>query len=1426
MLYDCRTDSLIPGVTLWGSEALGNAMSKTPLETSDFEVVAEDTLSKKISCLGVDASLQLSLLSGMVNVGGAAEFLNDHKSSKRQVRVTLNYKSTTKFEQLTMSQLAMRKFEYEDVFDRDIATHVVTGIVYGADAFFIFDREVKGRENKDIQGTLKVKVGELPGLKKPVVSFVKMDTTDKSEENLQCRLYGDFNLPKYPATFHDATTIYHELPELLKENSVPKKVLLYPLGKLDSRIQRIACDISSSLIDELRHLLESLHDATMRSNDLIRTEVCSKFFSLKKELENLNSLINCYKAVLKKTLATLLPKVRCGKTNEAELARIIMTNSQSPFGSQSLSSWISKKESEVKILDTYFEHLKKLQQVHLAFGPGEVEVFINDLETVVCFDFALSWGRDVQLEKMEAYIHGREVSQIKKPSQPWYRNHILMQEMRQQFRCFRKFVAANHSRQDDSVKYVVTNRECETADEFNFIFLYERSRCTTAFKLPSQPSGLQATIISCNSLCLKWDKPKHGAEHVSSYIISYRSVNDPPDHWSSETIPDAAQSSILTNLVPGSVYCLKVRAETAAGCSQESEVYETNTLPPSKPGTPQVLYITPNSVQLTWEKPKHGVELVQSYTITCYLPQGKSKIYKFLNPLVNADLSGLTPQTLYAFKVRAESATGPSPDSDPSDFIETGMPVSQPGVPYAKHLTHNSILLTWEKPKHGAKTITGYKVFYRAIHETGNWKTFRVVSSVERCTCNVSRLKSKTVYFFKVRAETAAQSSPESDLSEPIETKLSPPVGKPTISNVTYTEFQVNWQKPNYDDIQHYSISYQTTTEQKLHYLESNGPALSIVFDAAPDKLYVFRVAAVTAIGTSSYGEPSDPFETRDLPWGAKLYKNLDKIPESNPPTYLLPTHCVMRKKDIVKVHVGSKKSKFGLTRSCTCHTRTMGVPHKVLMVIGATGAGKTTLINGITNYILGVRWRDDFRFKLIAEPTSQDQSKSQTKDITAYTFYKDKGSPLQYTLTIIDTPGFGDTEGLERDKHIVSQIKELFSIQGDEGIDQLHGIGFVTQAPLARLTPTQRYVFDSILSVFGKDVADNIFLMITFADGMRPPVLDAVKAADVPSKAFFKFNNSALFATKTSQDDNEFDSMFWKMGVKSFKDFFDKFSSTTAQSLLQTREVMQERERLETAIQGLQPQITAGLAKIDELRQKKQMLRDHEADILTNKEFTYHVEETKQRKIDLPSGKYTTNCLTCNYTCHQDCMYANDGDKYRCSAMSNNRGTQDAECGVCPKKCSWKVHVNNPYRFELYQEKVTRTSEDLKVRYESAWSNKEQVEVVITNMEEELDNMSTAVLGAMNEARQSIERLQEIALRPNHLTEVEYIDILIESEKREAKPRWLDRVKALEGVRRKAEIVSKLITEGKTTSPSPIFTAEDQPEKDWRAWFSWLLPS
>jgi predicted GTPase len=47
----------------------------------------------------------------------------------------------------------------------------------------------------------------------------------------------------------------------------------------------------------------------------------------------------------------------------------------------------------------------------------------------------------------------------------------------------------------------------------------------------------------------------------------------------------------------------------------------------------------------------------------------------------------------------------------------------------------------------------------------------------------------------------------------------------------------------------------------------------------------------------------------------------------------------------------------------------------------------------------------------------------------------------------IVDTPGFGDTQGIKRDGVIAEQMKHFFSMGDMHRIDQLDCIGFVAQA-------------------------------------------------------------------------------------------------------------------------------------------------------------------------------------------------------------------------------------------------------------------------------------------------------------------------------------------------------------------------------------------
>ena len=472
----------------------------------------------------------------------------------------------------------------------------------------------------------------------------------------------------------------------------------------------------------------------------------------------------------------------------------------------------------------------------------------------------------------------------------------------------------------------------------------------------------------------------------------------------------------------------------------------------------------------------------------------------------------------------------------------------------------------------------------------------------------------------------------------------------------------------------------------------------------------------------------------------------------------------------------GVAKYRFGKPRPDT--------QEYVVMLVGATGAGKSTLINGMVNYILGVDWEDDFRFKLIA-----GEAHSKTTTITAYTIPRQQGSPFDGTLTIVDTPSFGDTKGIDSGKRIVEQIRVFFSMPGKKGIDQIHGIGFVTQASLARLTPTQRYVFDSILAVIGKDIGKNILMMTTFADGKTPPVLEAVDEAGIGYCKSFKFNNSALYTDQVGGGQEaevvDVDKMFWDMGMASFKAFFKQLACMEARSLLLTKEVLEKRKQLEVIMQSLPIQIQAILGKIGTLQQEKRITEQHEAAIAANKNYKYSVKEPRIVKHGTLPGQYVINCTKCNFTCHQNCDIADREDLWKCVAMKRDY------CTVCKLKCHWSSHVNNPFWFEAQEVTVEKTYYELKKRYEAALSGKSNKENIVSMIRAEVATSYQEVFLMIRQAQQILQRLDEIAPHPNPLSEIEYIDLLIHTEEIDGGPGAVHRIKYLKTVREKAELMS-----------------------------------
>jgi hypothetical protein len=465
----------------------------------------------------------------------------------------------------------------------------------------------------------------------------------------------------------------------------------------------------------------------------------------------------------------------------------------------------------------------------------------------------------------------------------------------------------------------------------------------------------------------------------------------------------------------------------------------------------------------------------------------------------------------------------------------------------------------------------------------------------------------------------------------------------------------------------------------------------------------------------------------------------------------------------------------------------------KRILVLGSTGSGKTTWINGVANFLYGVQWEDDFRFTAVTEEDETGpnrvnrQAFSQTDFVTSYKFVWQPGFPYNFNVVLIDTPGFGDTRGFQRDEQITIQLKSLFETKGALGLDQLDAIAFVIQGSIARLTPTQKYIFHSILSIFGRDVVGNMLIVTTWGDSKDPVVRVAIDEEKIGYQKLLKFNNSALFEAN-SGGSQSMEGLFWKIGTCGYTQFFESLLGMQPRSLRLTREVLKERQSLQVVIQGIHKLIAQGTSELDLIEQEERLLKQHERDIQANRNYTVTVTVRTPQATKSPPRLFVTNCSVCNMTCHHGCAIIEDSQKHGCSAMDSN-----GHCKCCPGKCHWQMHHNQPFFWELKTIEKKETLNELLAKWQDATSKKTNVQSSLANMRRKYNMIEQQLRDNVEAARQHVIRLGEIAARPNPLSSVDYINMLIQVEQQTKASGWEVRIRHLEEVRAYAETRTKI---------------------------------
>uniref|UniRef100_A0A8B9ZHJ7 Integrin beta n=1 Tax=Anas platyrhynchos TaxID=8839 RepID=A0A8B9ZHJ7_ANAPL len=255
--------------------------------------------------------------------------------------------------------------------------------------------------------------------------------------------------------------------------------------------------------------------------------------------------------------------------------------------------------------------------------------------------------------------------------------------------------------------------------------------------IPDTPTRLVFSALGPTSLKVSWQEP-HCEKEVQGYSVQYQLLNGGEVHRL--TIPNPGQNSVVVeDLLPNHSYIFKVKAQSEEGWGPEregvitieSQVDPQSPLSPvpgeaAHPVLPDHLVFTalsPDSLQLSWERPRKPNGAILGYMVTCEMLHGGGEPRNIYvegdNPETTLTVPHLSENIPYKFKVQAKTTQGFGPEREGIITIESqdgGMvPISHSSLdPHfsgkaslsTKPLLADGMLMTTQRVESASSTLT------------------------------------------------------------------------------------------------------------------------------------------------------------------------------------------------------------------------------------------------------------------------------------------------------------------------------------------------------------------------------------------------------------------------------------------------------------------------------------------------------------------------------------------------------------------------------------------------------------------------------------------------------------------------------------------------------------------------------------------------
>ncbi|KAN0035753.1 hypothetical protein ACTA71_005041 [Dictyostelium dimigraforme] len=394
--------------------------------------------------------------------------------------------------------------------------------------------------------------------------------------------------------------------------------------------------------------------------------------------------------------------------------------------------------------------------------------------------------------------------------------------------------------------------------------------------------------------------------------------------------------------------------------------------------------------------------------------------------------------------------------------------------------------------------------------------------------------------------------------------------------------------------------------------------------------------------------------------------------------------------------------------------------------------------------------------------------------------------------LTIIDTPGIGDTRGVDQDKKNFENILNYIS-----KFDNIDGICILLKPNDARANILSQYCFKGLLSQLHKSSCKNIVFCYTNSRGTfyqpgdsHKKIQEMVSSLGTPDLKYlpenifcfdsesFRFLAALKQGIPFSDEQIKDFSNSWETSVKSTERLISYINSLTSHDIKNTVSLNNSRMLINTLTRPI-VEITSMInCKVKDIETKKEEIKHKTNNIEElKKNLTVEYKTIERKNLPYPTTVCTNPgcCQIVKYNeiesihysqrCHEGCVIKGPTNQINCIDLKGccamDRST--LSCRQCKHGCHYTKHMHITY--ETYMVPVIWVDEEVKMKINKGIDENTAKQQAIESLEKLIKENSDEKEEIIRISSQLSFFLKENSITTYTDTVIEYLKICIELE-------------------------------------------------------------